>query len=275
MRMDRCACLALVWLVLATPVAAQSTTEDGIRATLGGDYKTAARILKPLADDAVKPDPVAQFFLAILYDTGKGVRANLGRACALFLRSATRAHPFSEQAAAIGASMREQFGSGAALECVVDERWQGGPPLTFVLGSDHQIVFTDTSVTVMYGEQESRTTMIPPEAAPPRIQYTPLDVTRPSATRRHFLQWFQWMPDVPANPSSWTLTWALSEVVGDQWILITFEKSLAALKGPGKPESQDVTSLIHLQVNASGEAEFTIPGRASPRSEVIPWKGTR
>jgi hypothetical protein len=275
MRMGPCTRLVCLWTLVATPVAAQSTTEDGIRAALGADYQAAARIFKPLANDAVKPDPVAQFFLAILYDTGKGVRANLGRACALFLRSAARAHPFSEQAAAIGSSIREQFGSGAALECVVDERWQGGPPLTFVLGSDHQIVFTDTSVTVMYGEQESRTTMIPPEAAPPRIQYTPLDVTRPSTTRRHFLQWFQWMPDVPANPSSWTLTWALSEVVEDQWILITFEKSLAALEGSGKPESRDVTSLVHLQVNSSGEAEFTIPGRASPRTEVIPWKGNR
>jgi hypothetical protein len=275
MRLGTCARLLCAWTLIATPVAAQTTTEDGIRAVLGGDYRAAVRILKPLADAAEHPDPVAQFFLAVLYDAGKGVHADMGRACGLYLRSASHPHAFSDQAATIGAMIRDQLGNGASLECLVEERWQGGPPLTFVLGPNHQIVFSDTRVTVTDGEQESRTTMIPPEAAPPRIQYTPLDVTRPSATRRHLLQWFQWMPDVPANPSSWTLTWALSEVVGDQWILITFEKSLAVLKGPGKPESQDVTSLVHLQVNASGEAQFTIPGSASPRTEVIPWKGNR
>jgi len=263
-----CACL-----LVASPAVAQSTTEDGIRAALGGDYQAAARILKPLANDPIKPDPVAQFFLAILYDAGRGVGPNLGRACSLYLRSASRPHPFSEQAATNGGLIRDQLGSGAAFECVVDERWQGGPPLTFTLGPDHQIVFTDTSVTVAYGEQESRTTMIPPEAAPPRVQYTPLDVTRPTATRRHFLQWFQWMPDV-ASPSSWTLTWALSEVVGEQWLLVTFEKSLAAVKGPTRPESYETTSLVQLRVNENGEAEFTIPG-PSPRTEVIPWPPKR
>jgi hypothetical protein len=273
MRSDTCARFVCASLLVASPAVAQSTTEDGIRAALAGDYQAAARILKPLANDGAKPDPVAQFFLAILYDAGKGVPANPGRACVLFLRSAARPHPFTEQAATIGALIRDQFGSGAALECVVDERWQGGPPLTFTLGPDHQIVFTDTSVTVAYGEQESRTTMIPPEAAPPRIQYTPLDVTRPSATRRHFLQWVQWMPDVPANPSSWTLTWALSEVVGEQWLLITFEKSLAAVKSPARPESYETTSLVQLRVNEKGEAEFTIPGTS--RTEVIPWPPKR
>jgi len=257
-------------MLVASSAAAQSTTEDGIRAAVGGDYQAAVRILKPLANDAVRPDPVAQFFLAILYDAGKGVAPNLGHACSLFLRSAARPHPFSEQAATNGGLIRDQFGSGAALECVVDERWQGGPPLTFTLGPEHQIVFSDTSVTVTDGEQESRTTMIPPEASPPRVQYTPVDVTRPTARRRHFLQWFQWMPDVPGNPSSWSLTWALSEVVDEQWLLVTFEKSLAAVKGPARPESYETTNMVQLRVNANGEAEFTVSG-VSPRTEVVPW----
>jgi hypothetical protein len=273
MRLGTYAPLACVWLLLAEPVAAQSTIEDGIRATLGGDYQNAVRILKPLADDATHPDPVAQFFLAVLYDAGKGVHANFGRACALYLRSAAHTHPFSEQAATIGSLIRDQLGDGAAFECVVDERWKGGPPQTFLLGTDHRIVFTDTSATVTYGEHENRTTILTsPDTV---IRYTPLDVTRPAGTRRHFLQWFQWMPDASANPLSWTLSWALSEVVGDEWIMITFDKSLAVSKGPTTLESQDLTNLVRLRVNANGEAEFTIPGGASPRTEVIQLQGKR
>ena len=80
MRLGAWVAVASILTLLTTPVAAQSTTEDGIRATLRGDYKAAARILRPLADDTTHPDPVAQFFLGILYQTGQGVTGDLGRA---------------------------------------------------------------------------------------------------------------------------------------------------------------------------------------------------
>jgi TPR repeat protein len=79
--------------LLACPAAAQSPIEGGIRAVLQGDYHAAARILRPLADDPARPDPVAEFFLAILYDTGRGVQRDMGRACALFLHSSAASHP--------------------------------------------------------------------------------------------------------------------------------------------------------------------------------------
>lgn len=60
-----CARLVCLVTLLAAPAAAQSTTEDGIRAMLRGDYRAAAGILRPLAEDAARPDPAAQFFLAI------------------------------------------------------------------------------------------------------------------------------------------------------------------------------------------------------------------
>jgi len=145
-----------VVMVLAAPAAAQSTTEDGIRAMLRGDHQVAFRILRPLADDAAHPDPVAQFFLAVLYETGQGVRNDMGRACGLFLRSAAHAHPFAEQSAAIAANLQQQLGDGASMLCVANERWQGGPPLSFDLGPGHRIVCADTSVTVTHGEQEQR-----------------------------------------------------------------------------------------------------------------------
>jgi mRNA interferase HicA len=215
--MSTCARLVCVLTLLATSAAAQSTTEDGIRAMLRGDYQAAARILRPLADDTARPDPVAQFFLAILYDTGHG--GDNARACGLFLRAATPANPFREQSATIGALSRNELGGAASLMCVPDEKWQGGPPQSFVLAPGHRVVFADTSTTVTYGGQELRTIhLLPPGAAFLPIQYTPLAVTRPIVASCHFFQWFAWTPDTTVNPSSWTLSWSLSEVVGEEWI---------------------------------------------------------
>ncbi len=107
------------------------------------------------------------------------------------------------------------------------------------------------------------------------IQYTPLDVSRPKDTRRHFFQWFWWKPEPALNPSSWTLTWTLSEVVGGQWVVITGEKSLLGSQGLTPPTLGEVADLVRLRVNANGEAEFSIPAGASPRTEIIRWQGSR
>jgi hypothetical protein len=271
--MDTCAGVVCVWALLATPAVAQSTTEDGIRAVLRGDYGPAARILRPLADATGQPDPVAQFFLAVLYETGQGVRADLLRACGLFLAAAAKAHPFSEQSAAIAASMRAELGDGAAW-CVADT-WQGGPPQSFSLGPSHRVVFADTNITVTRGEQETRgIIMIPRGADVLPIQYTPLTVTKPIGTRRHFFQWFQWTPDMAGNPSSWTLAWILWEVVGEQWFGVR-EERLAVVNGPTRPESHEATGRVRLRVNENGAAELTILDGTSPRTEVIPWQGSR
>jgi hypothetical protein len=272
--MSTCARLVCVLTLLATPAAAQSTTEDGIRAMLRGDYEAAARILRPLADDTARPDPAAQFLLAILYDTGHG--GDNGRACGLFLRAATPANPFREQSATIGALSRDELGGAASLMCVQDEKWQGGPPQSFVLAPGHRVVFADTSTTVTYGDQEQRTIhLLPPGAAFLPIQYTPLAVTRPIVASRHFFQWFAWTPDTTVNPSSWTLSWSLSEVVGEEWIAITGDNWLAVVSGHTRPASYDVADLVRVRVNASGEAELTISGGSSPRTEVIPSRGSR
>ena len=69
----RCVPVVCALVLLAMPAAAQTTTEDGIRAVLRGEYQAAARILRPLASDRTQPDPVAQFFLAVLHGTDKGV----------------------------------------------------------------------------------------------------------------------------------------------------------------------------------------------------------
>jgi hypothetical protein len=274
MRMGTCAGLVCVWMLLATPAAAQSTTEDGIRAVLRGDYQAGARILRPLADDPVRPDPVAQFFLAVLYHSGQGVRLDQLRACGLFVSSATRVNPFSEQSAAIAALMQLDMGGGASF-CVADS-WQGGPPQSFVLGPGHRVVFAETSITVTHGDQEQRTVhIVPPGAVLLPIRHTPLVVTRPIGARRDFFQWFHWTPDRKVNPSSWTLAWTLCEVAGDGWVGFAGETNLLVVNGPTPPASFDVSNLVRLRVNANGEAEFTIASGASPRTEVITWQGKR
>jgi hypothetical protein len=273
-RIGTCAGFVCVWTVLGMPVLAQSTTEDGIRAVLRGDYQAAARILRPLAGDTARPDPVAQFFLAILYHSGQGVRRDELRACGLFVGAATREHPFSEQAAAIAALMRVELGGGASL-CVADG-WQGGPPQSFVLGPGHRVVFAETSITVTHGDQEQRTVhIVPPGAVLLPIRHTPLVVTRPIGARRDFFQWFHWTPDRNVNPSSWTLAWTLCEVAGDGWVGFAGETNLLVVNGPTPPASFDVSNLVRLRVSANGEAEFTIAGGASPRTEVITWQGKR
>ena len=268
--------LVCLFTMLAAPAAAQSTTEDGIRAMLRGDYQAAARILRPLADDAVRPDPVARFFLAFLYHIGRGVQFDHSRACGLFLGAATRPNPFMEQSSAIASVMQEQLGGVGSPFCVLDESWYGEPPQSFVLGPGHRIVFADTSITLDYGDKGWRTPLrMETGAVYLPIQHTQLDVTQPIVTRRHFFQWFGWIPHPAGNPSSWSLQWMLSEVVGDQWLHITHDTSLVVVNGPTRPASYDVTSVVRLRVNTNGEAEFTVVAGSSPRTEVIPWKGSR
>ena len=271
-----CALVVCLSSLVPTPAIAQTTTEDGIRAMLRGDHRTAVGILRPLADDAARPDPVAQFFLAILFHAGEGVKGDWPRACQLFLRASRGPDPFSKQAGALAESMQEQFQGAASELCAAEESWQGGPPPSFVLGPDHRISFADLRVLVTRGDDEQRTSIrLPAGAVFMPIQHTALAVTRPTEARRHFFEWFAWVPDPIAHPSSWTLTWTLSEVVDEGWIATTGEKNLAVVSGAAPPSSYDVGRLVRLQVNDRGEAAFTITGGTSPRTEVIPWSGSR
>lgn len=69
-------CLVAVMLVFPCAAPAQ-TTSDGVRAFLLGDYQAAARILQPLAEAVPQPDPLAQYSMAMLYDSGRGVALDI------------------------------------------------------------------------------------------------------------------------------------------------------------------------------------------------------
>ncbi len=271
--MSRATHIVCALALFATPAVAQSTTEDGVRAMLRGDYRAAFRILRPLADDTSHPDPVAQFFLAILTDTGH--TGDNQRGCALFLRAAARPSPFAAQAAALADVVRDQLGEGARFLCIAEEGWQGGPPLTFTLGPEHEVIYTDRSMRLIYQGKEQSTNLIPsPDVVYQLVKYTPLTVTRPTAATRHFLQSFMWARDPAAQPVSWKLYWTLTEVVGDQWLLNENEV-VSVVNGSAPPSSQDVSKLSRIQVNANGEAELTITGGTAPRTEVIQRKEIR
>src|SRR4029453_5508576 len=81
--MRLCLAIGLLVAILPLPAFAQTSTEDGVRALVRGDYATAARILSPLAETSADADPTAQFFMGLLYAAGKGVRMDPMRASSL------------------------------------------------------------------------------------------------------------------------------------------------------------------------------------------------
>jgi TPR repeat protein len=87
--------------MLAPSAAGAQTTADGIQALTRGDYATAARILRPLAEDAATRDPLALFFMATLHESGSGVARNPMHACGLYLKAATPTNPLLTQSLAL------------------------------------------------------------------------------------------------------------------------------------------------------------------------------
>src|SRR5712672_2222585 len=78
--------LATIVLVLhfAAPVAA-GTFEDAVDAYRRGDYLTALRLIRPLANDG---EAAAQFNLGLMYLTGKGVQRDDAAAVIWFRKAA-------------------------------------------------------------------------------------------------------------------------------------------------------------------------------------------
>ena len=116
-----------VWALLAASVpsfmAQEDTRDDGIKALLRGDYAEAVRILRPLAEDARPGDHTAQFLMALLYDSGKGVAPNSIRACALAAAAASTGGPFTEQATQLARLLREES-AGTTRLCGGGDAWR-------------------------------------------------------------------------------------------------------------------------------------------------------
>jgi uncharacterized protein len=84
--MARAAALT-AWLVVAavTGTAIAGPLEDARAAYESGDYATAMRIFRPMAENG---DAIAQYYLGDLYDKGRGVPQDYAEATKWYRRSA-------------------------------------------------------------------------------------------------------------------------------------------------------------------------------------------
>src|SRR5262245_34100060 len=121
-----CSCLMALLLVLASAAEAQWSTADGVRAIARGDYAAAAGILQPLAEGSASTDPLAQFFIAALYGSGRGVAPDPVRACGLYLKAAGQPGPLTSQAAALAVRFHQY---NPALLAACADALLTGPPL--------------------------------------------------------------------------------------------------------------------------------------------------
>ncbi len=83
----RLLCAGIVLLALIVP--ARADFADGLAAYDGGDYASAVKAWRPLAETG---DAEAQVALAGMYATGNGVRQDLGQAVRWYVRAARQGH---------------------------------------------------------------------------------------------------------------------------------------------------------------------------------------
>ena len=264
-------------VVLAPQIAfAQATAADGVQAIVRGDYEAAARILKPLAERQAQPDPIAQFFLAAMYDSGRGVPRDRFHACSLYASAASAGSPFGRAAAAIAEIIREPLTSAAlaAQMCVPTNAAPWGEPLqaSFTLGPNHWIRLDAGGMTVGFEGAERRRPASLGGAGLVWLpfQYTPVDVANPSPMRRHFIQSFVWHGTEPGDRSSWSLGWFIDEIVGADIFSVTGGPRLATVVAPQPPASIDTSRLVELRATADGDVEWIINDPAEPRRGVVP-----
>jgi hypothetical protein len=274
--MRTCAGLAgIVVLLVLTPsiVRAQNTVSDGVQALVRGDYSTAVRILRPLAEDEPQPDPLAQFFLAMLYASGSGVAINQMKACGLYLASARPDNPLADQASSVARHIQAvSLGPMASLCAAGAERERGLAPVTFELAADHRVAFDEAGVTVTYRDVDRRIGMsgFPGSMFLP-VQHIELTVSNPFAGQRHFFQVFMWYRS-PRDPGAWSLGWTLIESAMGYPVVVSGDPRVTAVTGTEPPASFDPQNAVRLSVGQNGEAEWTIPDPVSPRRGVIPVK---
>jgi len=249
--------------IIASAVSAQNGTADGVAALARGDYQRAVEILKPIAEDWRSDDTAAQFFMAGLYEHGKGVPADPLRACALYARAASKYDtPFGRQANPIFATLigrGQQFNDECQLLANIGFD-TGFEPATFDLGPGHSVEWTLSAATVTYEGRTKRTAM---PLAGPGARFLPLEHTELSTgpTRsltRHFIEVFVWYPKERTGP--WNLQWHLFEIVRDEIIRIDTPEPLLEVPGDAPParDGFDVHEYATVRVDDAGNAEWAV-----------------
>jgi hypothetical protein len=252
--------------------AAQTTTRDGVIAIARGDYDSAARILRPLAEDAAQPDPIAQFFMALMYASGQGAAMDPVQACPLFLRAARSSAPFSNQALALARALQNKSPALAPLcDAMSADDYGALPPTSIELGSNHSVVVSPGGVTVNDNGTVKHTTMLAGGVGwmflP--VRHVELPACRPSAAARHFIEFFAWSPDETSDQPAWKLGWMVFEVVGAELLAVTSEANLMSSSSPPPAAALNVDRIAQVRCAENGEAEWAIV-TAPARSAVIP-----
>ena len=273
MRIARSAAIAALLACASVPLIGQSGVADGLAALARGEHQRAVEILRPLAENDRGADPVAQFFMASMYEEGRGVPRDPLRACVLYHRAANfHEHPFGEEASHLMRALWQRQGNEFFADCQLisnlgfDHRFE---PAIFELGPDHSIAWNLRGATVSY---QGKTTNYPMTLASRGAAFLPLRYTSlpgdgASPRMRHFVEVFVW----EGRDTTWGLAWHLYEVSGSELTSIAHESPLAT--SPMRPPAaarNDVRQLVTLRTNANGHAEWAILEGPHARSEGIP-----
>lgn len=104
------------------------------------------------------------------------------------------------------------------------------------------------------------------------VRHTALDVTRPVQTRRHFIEFFIWIPYTDhriGDRPMWGLQWFVYEVDRDDVRDVRVGHELQTITASQPPLSQELESLAEVRVNSNGESEWAVRGQTIA-SGVIP-----
>jgi hypothetical protein len=265
---------------MVSTVAGQTTTADGVVALARGDYQRAVEILKPIAEDWRTTDAAAQFFMAGLYEAGRGVPLDPLRACALYMQASRNDDsPFGRKAFAL---IRAKIASDGEFneECQLLANLgfdHGFEPVTFHIGPGHFVEWTLRAATVTYRDRTNRVEL---GFAQPGSRFLPLRyielATGPKGSLpRHFIEVFAWHPSSRSGP--WRLLWFLFEVVADEIITIKISEPLATFDGDVPPlrEAFDVREYAVVRVDDEGNAEWAVLKGSRPMTERIESEAER
>jgi hypothetical protein len=250
---------ALVALAVLAPsiASAQTTTADGVRALVAGDYAAAIQILRPLAEDPAQPDPLATFMMATLYHSGHGVAANEIRACGLYLKASTPVNPLQNQSLALAQAIHSREPLMRNCYAASVGTWREPHAASYTLGANHWVRIDRTGFVVGYQGTQHVAAM--PMGCAEMVflpsRHTQVDVAHPVATRRHFIEFFMWIPDDSSAPARWTLWWSAYEVTGADVRHVGNDGALATAAGARPPATFPVDDAARIGVNTEGEME--------------------
>jgi len=271
--------MALIVAATGAVIDAQDRTSDAVAAILRGDYQQAVAILQPIVEDRRQRDPTAAFFMATLYDSGRGVAMDPMRACALYQQTFfDHSSVYAPTAQLLQRRLWLARGNDWFAECQllanigIGHRFQ---PETFTLGAGHSVEWTLTAATVTYENRTKRTQW--QASTGPRgviflpVRYTELRPPAPAAPL-HYFEVFWWEPAA----AEWTLRGRVFEVYRDELVTVAFSDALttSAAAEPPPLAPSDLETLMHPRLTEDGGVELAMGG-PRPGTRAIETRAAR